>query len=269
MFKIPLLVISTDSYSDTWNIFFEMFSRNFPEFDGPKFLATETLDFNYNGVKVINTAKNKTNPSWGESLVVSLNYIGSSDIFLILDDFILISKVDSVKMLEAYNFFKKLECDFLTLATHDSKRNGNKLDNLNPFIRVNKYTKYRVTTTPSFWNVEVLKSYLSTEINPWQFEILGSIKSFFRSDNFFMLNPNLFSIKNELFPYYFSNNLDTAIVRGKWQIDACEKFPDFKEVILKRGLIDTSIPHRPKTFKKVFSSPLVVIGYFLGLKLKR
>jgi hypothetical protein len=245
-----------------------MFNRYFPDFNGYKFLITETCDFFFNGVNVIKTQtdSNLQRPAWGECLMMALKEINSDEVFLVLDDFILVSNVDNRKYNDAYSFFKENSCDFLTLAVHDFKRKSIKSNDLKQFVQVKQITPYRITTTPGFWKTQSLLSYLSPALNPWQFEILGSIKSYFRRDIFYMLNYMVFNRENEIFPYYFSNNLDTAIVRGKWQIDACEKFPEFSDKIMERGLMEPYVIHKSKTFSKVFSNPLFVIKYIIGLK---
>jgi hypothetical protein len=264
MNNIPLIVVSTDSYSDTWEIFFKMFFRHYPSYSERIYLVTETLSFDYRNVKVINTVHNNSiSISWGESLLRALEQIDDEIIFFMLDDFILTSRVNENILNDALAFFVNNSCDFLTLSTHDFKRKHQSIHENSNYVKVKSFSPYRITTSPALWRKKALISYLDSNINPWQFEILGTIRSYLRSDNIYMLNSKKFNLLNEPVPYYYSNGLDTAIVRGKWQNDAIHKFPEFIDKIQKRGIVENYESLKQKTYKKILSKPLVAIEYIL------
>ena len=258
----PLLVVSTDSFSDTWEIFFYYFNEYFPEFKGKKYLLNETKDFVYDDVSVINSTRllKKTTKNWGENLKAALEELDEENIFIILDDMILTSRMDEYRFSTALDFFINSNADFVSLSTHDFSRSH--VNCSQEFCEVKPFSKYRVTTTPGFWKVKVLLAYLSKEINPWQFEILGTIKSYFYNHKFYMLNKQ--STNGDIYPYYIQNGLDTAIVRGKWQSEAVIQFPEFREQIVKRGVVENYEELKQNTYKKVFGSPATVLKYFLS-----
>ena len=69
---LAILVNSTDRYSDTWQPFFTLLGRYWPECPYPIVLNTETLDFEHPGLEIhaSHTWPDRTlpRPDWSASL---------------------------------------------------------------------------------------------------------------------------------------------------------------------------------------------------------
>jgi hypothetical protein len=263
--KIAIVVVSTDSFSDSWPIFFRQLNKFWNESLFAKYLITDSLYFQWDGVKTIHPEKGSyiDNMDWGGRLSSCLKKISEEYIILLFEDYILIKNVDHFEVQNAFNFVINNNIDFLSLGTHDFRRKGH-FNVLDRFVKVKSFTKYRVTTSPGIWRKQALDKYLLKGLNPWQFEILGSIASVIRRDKFFMLNIFYYNLSKEIIPYFIDNGLDSAIVRGKWQ-KSITQYLDSDQIdqIQKRGFLDKYEINKFDTVKKVFRDPYFVLKYIL------
>jgi len=264
--KLAIVVISTDSYSDSWDIFFESVNKNWSKASLNKYLFTDSLDYNSHGVITINPIKNEYSNAldWGGRLLSCLDQINEENILFFLEDYILIKNVNNIELKSAIEYFFSKNIDFMTLGTHDTNRLSHR-SNTDRYVKVKKFTKYRITTAPAIWKKEYLKKYLIKGLNPWQFEILGSYFSFFCSGKLFSLNKMFFNLSHEIIPYFINNGLDSAIVRGKWQSEIKKHIEEKHiQLIEKRGFYDPLGNGISKidTIKKVLSNPFFIFRYF-------
>lgn len=260
---IALIVLSTDSFKDTWLIFFANFTKFWPEFSGNKYLITDSLSFEADGVITLNPNRGEFNGpmDWGGRLISCLSRIPEDDLLLFLEDYILINSINLHEISKTIDFYFNENIDFLSLGTHDCRRNGD-FDLKSDFCKVKRFTKYRVTTAPGLWRKSCLKKYIIKGLNPWQFEIIGTWISMFKNDRFFMLNKNKFNLNYEIVPYYIEDGLDSAIVRGKWQKGIIKHVgPEFLELIQRRGFNSITKITRINTVRKVFNRPLFIFKY--------
>lgn len=265
MENLSLVVVSTDSYSDTWDVFFANFKKYWPEFRGNKYLITDTLLYSSYEVKTILPANNQYNGfhDWGGRLLSCLNQIEEENILMVLEDYILIDFVSQSKISMLFKSFQEKNIDFLSIGTHDLNRKG-KASMRDEIVKVKKFTKYRLTTAPGIWKVNSLKKFLRRGLNPWQFEIIGTYASYFRKDKFYMLNRMKYNLNYEVFPYFMENGLDSAVVRGKWQKGIKSTVDKSLHKILdKRGFFEFTTISKLNTIKKVISNPIDGIIYFV------
>lgn len=257
--SIPLLVVSTDSFCDLWEITLAQFEKHFPSFSAPKYIVSESLKCTYPGVRTLNSNDHKKR--WGYNLQYAIEQINSKYILLVLDDFILTSSVNVDLYNKAIQLSESVAC--VTLSTHDFSRKHSA--GVDDYQAVARFSKYRLTTAPSIWDTSILLKYLHSDLNPWQFEIFGTLKSYGRNDVFLTLNKSKYDCTNECFPYYIQGRLDSAVVRGLWQSNAISFFPHYELNIRKRGLIEDYSALKQSTIKKITVNMRSVFKYLFGL----
>lgn len=262
--NLPLIVLSTDSFSDTWALFFRKFDLYFPGFSGKKYLVTESRKFLHENVITINTNIFST-INWTDSLYFALDYIKSPEVFLMLDDFILTDAVNDNFFKEALNYFKSEKLDFLSISAHEVARLHTRSIGDESFLPVKRFSKYRINTSPGFWQTYTLKKYLSKSLNPWQFEIFGTMRSYLRSDKIYMLNKVKYNLNYDPFPYFINHHSDTAIVRGKWQSNIKDVFPDEISLFEERGIWSKNEVIKSRIFSKLLVNPFSILRYIIGL----
>ena len=93
---VTFLVSSCDKYEDAWNPFFEMLHTYAGEIEYPIVLNTETKKFSsaYYNVRVINTPQKMT---WSKRMMHVLSEIETEFVFLLLEDFFLLSPFDKTR----------------------------------------------------------------------------------------------------------------------------------------------------------------------------
>jgi hypothetical protein len=268
--SIALVVVSTDSFCDTWPIFFRNLNKFWGNCTFPKYLITDSIKFEFDGINTINPEKDEfiDKMDWGGRLLSCLNKIKEENVLLIFEDYVLINNVNEFELTNSIEFFINNKVDFLTLGTHDFSRKGH-VNLVDKIVKVESLTKYKVTTSPGIWRKNILSKYLIKGLNPWQFEILGTVASIFRKDNFYMLNIFYYNLNYEILPYFIDNGLDSAIVRGKWQKSILKHVDlDQIDLINKRGVTGKFQISKLDTLVRVFSKPFFVFKYILTVILR-
>ena len=87
-----VIVSSCDAYSDLWNPFFNSFFRHWGDCSFPIYLLTESKECE---IEHIRTIKAGLDTNWSDRLKFALSYVKTDRIILILEDFLLRSKVDN------------------------------------------------------------------------------------------------------------------------------------------------------------------------------
>ena len=91
------MVVSTcDKYDDTWEAFFKCIKKNWPKFDMPIILNTESKEYKLDGLDIrsYKMFENKNVP-WGKRLKEHLKKVDTDFVFFMLDDYFLVEKVDT------------------------------------------------------------------------------------------------------------------------------------------------------------------------------
>lgn len=88
MQDFSIFVSSSDKYSDLWPVFFKLFKRMWPEYDGVIYLQTENKNYSYPNlnIKCTNIGKQK---SFGTALLSGLNKVKEKNILFFMIDYIL------------------------------------------------------------------------------------------------------------------------------------------------------------------------------------
>src|SRR5436190_9796113 len=90
--ELSVLVSSCDKYSDLWNPFFGMFFKYWEDRPYNIYLVSENNKYGSSRVKTINPNQNQT---WSARLLWALEQIDNKYVLLMLEDYILLKKVDN------------------------------------------------------------------------------------------------------------------------------------------------------------------------------
>lgn len=213
-----ILVISSDKYSDIWPTFFTCFKNNWPECNIPVYLGSNTTEYE-NSLGVITILSGK-DLDWSSSLKKILKEVKEDYLFVILEDFLIISKVNEEEIIECFNYMINNNINHM----HDMNL-GMKYDNEvdNNYGQYMTGAPYRANVF-GFWNKLCLMSILQEGESPWEFEIMGSYRSK-TWDNFIALKEPPFLILNlvekgcytkKSFDYCKKNNINISSNRSIW-----------------------------------------------------
>ncbi|HIE02761.1 MAG TPA: hypothetical protein EYP59_21180 [Thiotrichaceae bacterium] len=183
---LGILVLSCDKFADLWKPFFTLFWQNYENNSPyPVYLGSNTVGYEETKIKTIYSGEDR---DWSTSCRTILQQIPHKYILLLLEDFFITSKIDSVKITQSVQFMQENN------AKHIHFRPTPKPDKWLPNQEIGFYEKrapYRVNVA-GFWDREYLLNLLIDGESPWNFEIQGSYRTAY-DEGFYCLNVPLFS----------------------------------------------------------------------------
>ena len=263
-----ILVCSCDTYEDTWMPFFKLLKKYWPNCNFPIVLNTETKQFKYEGldIKTYSLYKN-SKAAWGKRLIETLKLIDSKYVLFILDDFFLEDYVEDKKVSKCIEWMEKDNniAVFSFMPTPGQNIDNDKYEG---FELRPKDGEYRFNCQAAIWRRERLIEFVRSHESPWDWELLGSIRSQRYNDEFYSLK--------ETAPKVFNYDLEHggAVHRGKWVkevvLPICEK-NDIKIDFSKRGFEEHSpfdyIP--PKKKKNIFKRIINRLKYEFNTRMTK
>ena len=212
---ISVIYNTCDRYESLWNGFFTQFKKYWNSYSGDVFFNTETKDFSFEGINIIQVKNKNTDCSWSQRIINVLDIVKTPYVILILDDFYFKSPVDTkviCQCVDRMNSDKKI-----MLYTFSWQPGPNKVDPDNPsFEKRGRFSPYRVNAQIGLWRVSYLKKILRTYENPWQFELSGS----FRSS---VYGGRIYSLKKSA-PLVFDYDWGFLIIRGQLNHNVSDYF---------------------------------------------
>lgn len=239
MEKCTVVVSSCDKNEDLWSPFFQLLNIQWNNRHYPIVLNTESKKFDYKdmNIKTFQFYKLGKKVTWSKRLLKTLKAIDTEYILFMLEDFFLSKPVDQQRIEQCINWMDN--------DKNISVFSFNKT--IRPDIRDNKYlhfekrsqtSDYRLNCQVAVWRREKLISYLRPHEDPWQFEILGSIRSQRYKEDFYSAI--------EGYPYVFTYDLyKHSVTCGKWRDKAIVdlfKEHDIKFDCEKRGFLAKEVP---------------------------
>lgn len=254
-----LLLNSHDGADDLWDGFFKCLKYNWPEFNMPIVLNTEYKDYSFNGLD-IRTYKldQKHKLTWSKRLKETLKIIDTEYILFFLDDFWINERVDNREFINTFNWFS-MNKDIATVC-FDPINRGNIDDMQNPLFELRpKKCKYKLNCQCALWRRTILISYLRNHENPWDFELVGSIRAERYKERFYSLKEE----SKKIISYDFGG----VIHRGKWTSNKINDYIikyDLNIDSEKRGVFDFNQTNngkktiiqrlkRPNLLRRIFS----------------
>lgn len=179
-----ILVLSCDKYSDIWNSFFSQFYTFWPDCPFKVYLGSNTKKYKD---PTVTTILSKTSENWSTDLLHILDNIKEEYIFVWMEDFFPIKKIDSKLFLKAFEFMQTSRANHMHMSPY-IRPDGYCAEKLFGYYK--KEVPYRVNA-PGFWNRHHLQKLLIPGENPWKFEIMGSYRASYY-DGYYCLNKSLF-----------------------------------------------------------------------------
>jgi len=169
--NFAILIISSDKYKDIWPIFFHFFYKNWENCPFKVYLGSNTV-LNQVDPKIQNILSGG-NLDWSTSLENILNKIPEKKLLIILEDFLIISQVNSKMVLEQFEYMEKYNVNHMHYYNPDVPFDSDIDDQYGEYhpgapLRVNVF---------GFWDKNCLMKIIQHGESPWEFEILGSYRS--------------------------------------------------------------------------------------------
>lgn len=220
MFSI--IIYSSDAYSDCWNPFFKLFKKYFPLNENHEIiLLTNVKKYQYPGLNIISLA-NGMDVAWSKRLRLGVEKAKNTIIFLIGDDFFLLSKVNQKLFNQQLELIvKNNKVDHIRLL-HKLDKFKFSPSSFPSLSQINKYTKYRFLYAPSLWKKTVLLKYIVDFESPFMAEKMGTYRSWVLNHGFYCLSED-FIKKNGCI---YNCGTSGVIAKGKWEKWAIPKLKE-------------------------------------------
>ncbi len=214
--QFSVFVNSTDHYSDTWEPFFTLFKKFWPEYQGKIYLNTEEKVFEFPGLDIVSTQvarfKSKDKLTWGQCLLYGFNQVETDLVFYTHEDYFLKAPVQHDKILEWVTLMQAHQITYLNISDQGNRGPFHPSDLHHDLWAVDQKDQYRISTQASLWDIQKMRRYVRKHENPWHFEFYGNIRARRRRDRFYAVNRDQYNHhSNDVWPYD-----PTGIVAGKW-----------------------------------------------------
>jgi hypothetical protein len=239
--KTAFVVLSCDNYSDLWPMYTFFFEKNWADCPFDKYFVSNhksVTDSSFKSILIGN------DDSWSDGLLKALLILKTNyeHIFITLEDWPIIAKVDQNKFEQMTKAFFALDGNYLTFRYQTKPTH--KFNNF--FGIIDKGSLYRPTCVYALWKISVLEDLLVRDENAWEFERYGSIRSD-KYDKFFIVYKSFFTICN-------------TVVKGKWVRSEYNKITNlgFSPDLNNRKLFSRRAEFKLKTYEFIFT---VLIRY--------
>lgn len=189
MNDISMVLCSCDNYDDAWIPFCKQLVKNWPGFDMPIYLGTESKSFSFEGLDIrCPLAGGKIYRNWSERLIKLLDSIDTEYILFMLDDFWLSKPVD----VDAFNKifgYMKTDRSMGFVCLRNENQGGKKTavpiekrripSRYPELVRCLSKEPFRITTQVGIWRRNYFLKLLRRHESAWYFETRATWRSKF------------------------------------------------------------------------------------------
>jgi hypothetical protein len=220
--NLTVLVNSTDTFSDCWSPFFQLFKRSWPSCPCHVILNTETSEYSDTELQLVCSKVQANDPagsprlSWSDCLIRCLDAVRTPYILYLQEDYFLNGPVDQAFVAQCVDVMVEHDVPHIRLMEVDARARYHKTG-VHPLLwQIDQRANYRVSLQAGLWSVAALKDLLRSGESAWTFERRGSARAMSKPDVFLCQSLDHFNQRG-LYPIPYR---PTGIVRGKWYAPA-------------------------------------------------
>ena len=213
MNKCAFLMSSCDSYCDTWDMFYRLVDKYWPDCSLPMYLNTETIRYSPPGLLKLTICNTKQCIPWGERMIRVLDMIPEKYILLVLDDFFLQAPVNERVIDSLVDLMEndKSIGSFQLKASRWIQEGSSPVSVTNELHYAPLTDGWYTHFVPTIWRKETLRKWLRRHESIWGFELYGSHRAsrWHYKERVFVVNSPV------IYDYVWVEGC-SAIVNGKW-----------------------------------------------------
>ena len=167
--KLTLLIHSCGAYSDLWDGQVTLLERNWADRGSRTLILTDTnpSDLSYPTVEIFTAGEGKEITDRLSSVLPSLD---TEFVFVTLDDYYLIKKVDNDRICYLISEMEKQNLDYIRLFPNP-KSNDKIGDGLYKIHCEEKKSSYYINLYAGIWRKSFIEKTLKGTMNAWQYEV--------------------------------------------------------------------------------------------------
>lgn len=205
-----VIVAARDSYSDTWEAFFSIFFKYWPDCPYPVYLFAEEKVFPDPRVIPLLVKNDPAKPwgkQWADRIKKALSDMQADRFILLHTDYFLSQKIDTPRILGLEKLLRRDDIGYIRLCPVPPPKLPYVEDRTLGIIR--KTDAYSISLQAAFWKRQTFEYFLIPGLNPGEYELAGSKNSYKMKELFLSAKKAYPAL-----PYVHGISKDT------WQYDA-------------------------------------------------
>lgn len=166
---ITMLILSCEKFSDLWDAHVDLLEKNWPDRNMDTYIITDyPTQKSYKKIKILAAGELE----WSDRLAFALKNVKTKYVFITLDDYFLINKVEDSSIKNLVNMMKKEGLDYVRLFPNPKKATEDSFREYSGVYKINININYSVNLYAGIWNKKFIEYTIKEPKNAWQFEAL-------------------------------------------------------------------------------------------------
>lgn len=164
---ITMLILSCEKFSDLWDAHVSLLEKNWPDRNMDTYIITDHSTVkNYKNIKIIVGE----DLEWSDRLAFALKNVKTKYVFITLDDYFLIKKVNDSSINNLVSMMNQEELDYVRLFPNPKKATEESFKEYSGIYKINTKINYSVNLYAGIWSKEFIEYTIKDSKNAWQFE---------------------------------------------------------------------------------------------------
>ncbi|MCX6715585.1 MAG: hypothetical protein NT077_01045 [Candidatus Taylorbacteria bacterium] len=190
-----IIIAARDSYSETWDAFFSLFFKYWPDCPYPVYLFTEKKTYPDPRILPL-VVSDDPNGSWGKQwadrIRKALAEVDASYFILLHTDYFFSEKIDTARIAGLIELIRRSDVGYIRLCPVPPPKLPYSGDRT--LGTLSKRDAYNVSLQAGLWKRSVFERFLISGLNPGEFEIEGSKNSYKVKETFLCTKKGLAAI---------------------------------------------------------------------------
>ena len=167
---LTVVFVGFDGYSDMWDDCFNLYNEFWPDCPYKTIFVNNEKKVEYNNIEVLNAGKDA---EWSKKVQTALKEVRTNYVCLLIEDFFLGKKVNSLLIKEVLNIIKLENIKYYKITNMNRvfKNRDKKYKNYKHLHQIRNNDEYGISLQGAIWEKKYLQELVGKEnYNAWEFE---------------------------------------------------------------------------------------------------
>ncbi len=167
--NMTMLILSCDGFSDLWDGHVKLLEQNWPDRNMDTYIVTDKPSCkSYKNVRILSAGEGI---EWSERLKYAIEQVKTDYVFITLDDYYLIKKVQDKSIGSLLKMMVKEKIDYVRLFLRSKRSILDELEGYKGIYNLNTRCVYSVNLYSGLWKKDFILAMIKEPQNAWQFEV--------------------------------------------------------------------------------------------------
>lgn len=169
MKNMTMLILSCNKFSDLWDGHIKLLEQNWQDRDIKTLIVTDSpSNKSYPGIEILSAG---TEVEWSDRLAFALKHVDTEYVFVTLDDYFLIKKVNDHSIVSLIKMMEKENIDYVRLFPKPERATKEELSGYSNIHKIDNNIPYCVNLYSGIWKKAFLESTCKTSETAWLYEV--------------------------------------------------------------------------------------------------